>query len=143
MQAAASRPASVQRLRRADRLNATPRLAAADDLGLLNALPIAAAVIERTDEGALKVAAHNSRFVAAVEQSSCTSLDWNDAECLKAGAIAELIHSFFDGSNTTGELDFKDGEGVSAHFFRLKLAPLPKVDAPNPRCLLSVVDRTV
>jgi diguanylate cyclase (GGDEF)-like protein len=124
-------------------LNATPRLSAADDLGLLNALPIAAAVIERTDEGALKVVAHNSRFVSAVEQSSCTSLDWNDAECLKAGAIAELIHSFFEGSNTAGELDFKDGEGVSAHFFRLKLAPLPKIDAPSPRCLLSVVDRTV
>jgi diguanylate cyclase (GGDEF)-like protein len=124
-------------------LNASPHVAAADDIGLLNALPIAAAVIERTKEGALKVAAHNSRFIDAVEQSSCTSLDWNDAECLKAGAIAELIHNFFDGSDTTGELDFRDGEGVSAHFFRLKLAPLPKKDAPNPRCLLSVVDRTV
>ena len=142
MQAAASRPASVQRLRRSDRLNAIPQSAAVDDIGLLNALPIAAAIIERADGGALKVAAHNSRFVEAVEQSNCTALDWNEAECLKGGPIAELIQNFFDGSDVTGELDFRQGEGVSAHFFRLKLAPLPKKDAA-PRCLLSVVDRTV
>ena len=142
MQATASRPASVQRLRRSDRLNAIPQSAAVDDIGLLNALPIAAAIIERADGGALKVAAHNSRFVEAVEQSNCTALDWNEAECLKGGPIAELIQNFFDGSDVTGELDFRQGEGVSAHFFRLKLAPLPKKDAA-PRCLLSVVDRTV
>ena len=142
MQAAASRPASVQRLRRSDRLNAIPQSAAVDDIGLLNALPIAAAIIERADEGALKVAAHNSRFVDAVEQSNCTALDWNEAECLKAGPIAELIQNFFDGSDVTGELDFRHGEGVSAHFFRLKLAPLPKNETSR-RCLLSVVDRTV
>ena len=116
---------------------------AVDDIGLLNALPIAAAVIEQTDKGALKVAAHNSRFVEAVERSNCTALDWNDAECLKSGPIADMLQSFFDGSDVIGELDFKDGEGVSAHFFRLKLAPLPKNDSARPRCLLSVVDRTV
>jgi len=143
MQAAASRPASVQRLRRADRSNATPHVAVADDIGLLNALPIAAAVIERTDKGALRVAAHNDRFVEAVEQSNCTALDWNDADCLKGGPIAELLQDFFDGTDDSGELDFKYGEGVSSHFFRLKLAPLPRKDGPVPRCLLSVVDRTV
>ena len=42
-----------------------------------------------------------------------------------------------------GELDFKQGEGVSSHFFRLKLAPLPKKASGPARCLLSVVDRTV
>jgi diguanylate cyclase (GGDEF)-like protein len=114
-----------------------------DDLGLLNALPIAAAVIERTADRALHVAAHNSRFDEAVKQSTCSALDWDDAECLKVGPISELLHGFFDGSNPAGELDFKDGEGVSAHFFRMKLAPLPKRDGEKPRCLLSVVDRTV
>ena len=143
MQAAASRPAGAQRLRRTDRLNSTPQLAAADDLGLLNALPIAAAIIERHEDRCLKIAAHNSRFVEAVERSNCTDLDWNEADCLKAGPIADLLQKFFDGSETTGELDFKHGEGVSSHFFRLKLAPLPKRDSPHERCLLSVVDRTV
>jgi diguanylate cyclase (GGDEF)-like protein len=113
-----------------------------DDIGLLNALPIAAAIIERTENGLLHVAAHNSRFVDVVEKSNCTALNWDEAECLKSGPIAELIQSFFEGSNETGELDFKQGEGVSSHFFRLKLAPLPKKESA-PRCLLSVVDRTV
>jgi diguanylate cyclase (GGDEF)-like protein len=124
-------------------LNATPHVVPGDDLGLLNALPIAAAVIERTADRALHVAAHNSRFDEAVKQSTCSALDWDDAECLKVGPISELLHGFFDGSNPAGELDFKDGEGVSAHFFRMKLAPLPKRDGEKPRCLLSVVDRTV
>jgi len=143
MQAATTRSPEVQRLRRTDRLNATPHLRAGDDLGLLNALPIAAAIIERLDDGSLRVAAHNSRFLETVERSDCSALDWNEAECLKSGAIADLLQNFFDGTDATGELDFKHGEGVSSSFFRMKLAPLPKRDEPRPRCLLSVVDRTV
>ena len=143
MQAAARRAGGAQKLRRSDRLNPAPHLVVADDLGLLNALPIAAAIIERADDKCLKVAAHNDRFVEAVERSNCTALDWNEADCLKGGPIAELIQNFFEGRDTQGELDFKQGEGVSSHFFRLKLAPLPGRDSSHPRCLLSVVDRTV
>ncbi len=47
------------------------------------------------------------------------------------------------GRRRQAKLDFRDGEGVSSHFFRLKLAPLPKGPSGAPRCLLSVVDRTV
>jgi diguanylate cyclase (GGDEF)-like protein len=143
MQAAARRPAAVQRLRRTDRLNATPHHAPVDDLALLNALPIAAAVVERTSKGALHIAAHNQRFIDAVERSACVALDWNDADCLKSGPIAELLQRFLDGADSTGELDIKHGEGVSSVFFRLKVAPLPKNDSSLARCLLSVVDRTV
>src|SRR4029453_2968337 len=57
--------------------------------------------------------------------------------------IGELIHSFFEGTDVTGELDFKDGEGVSSRYFRVKLAPLPRRKGRPSRCLLSVVDRTV
>jgi diguanylate cyclase (GGDEF)-like protein len=143
MQAAATRPASVSKLRRADKMNATPHLAAADDIGLLNALPIAAAIIERKSGANLNVFAHNSRFVETVHRSDCKALDWNEAECLKSGPIAELLENFFDGSDAVGELDFKDGDGVSSRFFRVKLAPLPKRHSADKRCLLSVVDRTV
>jgi diguanylate cyclase (GGDEF)-like protein len=124
-------------------VGATPHLAAADDTGLLDALPIAAAVIECSGDGSFSVASHNSRFLDLVERSSCTALDWNDAECLKTGAIAELLHNFFDGVDDRGELDFRDGDGVSAQFFRIKLAPLPRSTGPDRRCLLSMVDRTV
>ena len=123
-------------------MNASPRLAAVDDLGLLEALPIAAAIIERTSERALRVTAHNGRFVSAVERSTCTATDWNDADCLKTGPIAELVHRFLDGEDPSGELDLNQGEGVASQFFRLKLAPLPSKNGPQ-RCLLSVVDRTV
>lgn len=142
MQAAASR-AAAERQHRADNLGATPHLAAADDSGLLDALPIAAAVIERADDNSFSVAAHNSRFLETVQRSNCTALNWNDAECLKSGPIADLLRNFFDGTDETGELDFKDGDGVSAQFYRIKLAPLPRGSGSERRCLLSVVDRTV
>ena len=142
MQAAASRQSRVPKPRRADRSIVTPYLVG-DDIALLNALPIAAAIIERAQDGKLQVAEHNSRFVETVQKSKCTALDWNEADCLKQGAIAEVLHRFFDGRDPVGELDFKQGEGVSSHFFRLKLAPLPRRESGSPRCLLSVVDRTV
>jgi len=143
MQAAATRPATAERRRRGDNPSATPHLAIADDTGLLDALPIAAAVVERRSDRSFAVALHNSRFVDLVERSTCTALSWNDADCLKNGPIAGLLHDFFDGVDESGELDFKDGDGVSAQFYRIKLAPLPKGEGSENRCLLSVVDRTV
>lgn len=143
MQAAASRLPDPERRRRPDNPGAKPHVATADDTGLLNALPIGAAIISRRDDRCLKVSAYNSRFFETVKQSSCSALDWNEADCLKSGPIAELLQKFFDGTDLTGELDFRDGEGVSAKYFRVKLAPLPRKKAKDPRCLLSVVDRTV
>jgi len=143
MQAAVTRPPAVPRQRRADNLSAKPHIVIAGDDGLLDALPIAAAVIERQADRSLKVTVHNARFLDTVHQSTCSALNWNDADCLKEGPIAEVLHGFFDGSDVVGELDFKDGEGVSGHYFRMKLAPLPKCEGAAPRCLLSVVDRTV
>src|SRR5437763_6100508 len=143
MQAAAKRLPVARGPRRADNEGAKPHIATADDTGLLDALPIAAAIIECTGAKSLKVVEYNSRFLATVEQSSCEALDWDDAECLKSGPIADLLQQFFDGTDVTGEIDFKDGEGVASHYFRLKLAPFPRRNGKYPRCLLSVVDRTV
>src|SRR4029078_12159454 len=99
MKAAAARSSGVQRLRRTDRLNVTPHLNSVDDLGLLGALPIAAAIIERRPGGALHVAAHNEPFVETVKRSSCTAGDWDQADCLKSGAIGELVQKFLDGED--------------------------------------------
>ena len=143
MQAAAHRLPRSERQRRTDNSGAKPHIATADDTGLLDALPIAAAIIERAAGAKLTVAAHNSRFFDTVQLSACTASDWNEADCLKSGPIAELLQAFFDGSSMAGELDFKDGEGVASRYFRVKLAPLPKRRASAARCLLSVVDRTV
>src|SRR6266550_4750476 len=128
MQAAATRPPAAPRQRRADNMRAKPHIVTADGAGLLDALPIAAAIIERQGDRCLKVAAHNTRFLDTVRRSSCSALDWNEADCLRDGLIAEALQGFFDGSDVVGELDFKDGEGVSSHYFRMKLAPLPRGD---------------
>jgi diguanylate cyclase (GGDEF)-like protein len=143
MQAAANRLPRPERQRRGDNSSVKPHIAIAADNGLLDALPIAAAVIERKEDRCLKVDGYNSRFHDTVKQSTCTAIDWNEADCLKSGPIAELLQKFFDGTDLAGELDFMDGEGVAARFFRVKLAPLPKTESKCARCLLSVVDRTV
>ena len=144
MQAAAQRRSGGITARKAHNPPFPPHLVGADDTALLGALPIAAAIIGRTDCGALRVLAYNDRFYDAVERSTCTALDWDEADCLKQGAIATLLDEFFAEPGTAqGELDFRDGEGVAAHHFRIKLAPLPTAGYPLPRCLLSVVDRTV
>ena len=143
MQAATHRLPRAARQRRADNPGPKPHLATADDTGLLDALPIAAAIVQRGTDRTFSVAAHNSRFFDTVQRSACSATDWNDADCLKTGPIAELLQGFFDGSDVGGELDFKDGEGVASRYFRVKLAPLPRAGDAAARCLLSVVDRTV
>jgi diguanylate cyclase (GGDEF)-like protein len=143
MQVAEKRSRTASGQRRAKPKSAKPHLATADDTGLLDALPIAAAIIDQAPDLSFKVLAHNSRFEAMVRQSSCTAVDWNAADCLQSGRIADLLRNFFAATDVAGELDFKDGDGVSARHFRVKLAPLPRDNRRNPRCLLSVVDRTV
>ena len=142
MQAAVNRLPDRKKTGQGENPRAMPHLATADDAALLGALPIAAAVVGRDEDG-LRVLSYNERFKDTVELSTCTALDWNRADCLKDGAIAELLDSFFADPSAPDELDFRDGEGVSARFFRLKLAPLPTGDGAIPRCLLSLVDRTV
>jgi diguanylate cyclase (GGDEF)-like protein len=142
MQAAVNRLPNRKTGRQGENHHAKPHLAMGDDAALLGALPIAAAVIGDQD-GCLKVLDYNDRFMETVELSTCRAIDWNDADCLKDGAIAEVLREFFGDFSSPGELDFRDGEGVSARYFKMKLAPLPQGKGSFPRCLLSLVDRTV
>ena len=105
MQAAVHRLAVGQGRTRAGKTRANPPFAVADDSGLLDALPIAAAIVERGNDRRLVVAAHNHRFFDTVRQSTCDADEWNEADCLQTGPIGELIQSFFDGDNVAGELD--------------------------------------
>jgi diguanylate cyclase (GGDEF)-like protein len=142
MQAAVNRLLDSKAVRQGENSGANSHLATADDAALLDALPIAAAVIGRRSEG-LNVLSYNERFRETVNLSTCTALDWDEAECLKDGPIADMLRQFFDDPDAPKDLDFRDGEGVAARYFRLKLAPLPLGEAKMPRCLLSLVDRTV
>ena len=143
MQAAEQRSGVPTRARKRDLPAVSPPLATAQDTALLDALPIAAAVIGLTEASTLKVLAHNSRFLEVVEGSTCTAINWDEAECLHSGPIAALFEEFFTDPLSNGELDLKDGEGVAARYMRIKLAPLPHGPGAVARCLMSVVDRTV
>ena len=143
MHAAAHRPRGPRKAARADSLGLLSH-GRPDDAGLLAALPIAAAVVVRPDGGKLRIVAHNGRFKDTIEQSTCTAIEWDEADCLKSGPVAQLLTGFFDDQGAApSELEFRDGEGVAARYFRMKLAPLPLGDDGTPRCLLSIVDRTV
>ncbi len=143
MQAGANRLAGPTRNRRRVTPGVTPHVASMDDAALLGALPIAAAILTQRDDGTIRLQAHNERFRDTVAQSTCTALEWDEAECLKGGPISELLSNFFAGTDILGELDFRDGDGFAARYFRIKLAPLPSGKGAARRCLLSLVDRSV
>jgi diguanylate cyclase (GGDEF)-like protein len=120
----------------------TPPVAAADDIGLLDALPIAAAVFTLKD-GKLWIETMNARFL---DLAGCHGAREKFAETFKhfaTGAGGEFTRSFLDNpAEASDELEFADGEGVGRKFLKMKLAPLPRSSSGLPRCLLSVVDRT-
>jgi len=121
------------------------RRAGTDHEALLNALPIASAVIGRAVDKRLLLVSYNQKFADAVSASTCTAgIQAEEKACLQTGPIAELMQRFFDGEDSAEELEFRDGEGISARYFRIELAPLPaRRKCDGPRCLLSLVDRTV
>ena len=125
---------------------AAPSLAppiSADDAALLDAMPIAAAVVAQDADGGLRLCAHNRRFEQAIESSTVPNFDQLTSHCLRDDAlIGAHLRGWFAG-DAADELDFRDGSGVTAHYFRMKLAPLPRAGSETRRCLVSVVDRTV
>ena len=136
MQAAAQRPPL-----QADLPVQPPGMA--DDGALLHALPIAAAVVGRDAERRLRVLSTNKRFAELVAMSTCSAVNWDEAECLTDGGVGKLVQAYFDAPGGGDELEFRDGEGVEARYYRIKLAPLASLADGTPRCLLSIVDRTV
>ena len=143
MPAAATRPANVSRARRTDKLTTIPRLAAADDLGLLHALPIAAAIFCLKD-GKLWVESMNSRFL---ELAGCDGAPENFIETFKryaGGPGGAFIAKYLaDPASEPDETEYAEGEGVGRRFLKLKVSTLRATPTASRRCLLSVVDRTV
>ena len=143
MQAAANRSAAPKGVSPAANIEGHGIRASADDSALLDALPIAAGIFGLR-EGRLWVHALNQRFF---ELAGCNA----DAE-----AFAELFKHYSDSASGTfvqayladtakapDEMDLAEGEGPQRRFLKLKLAPLEADSKGEPRCLLSVVDRTV
>ena len=115
------------------------------DRSLLDALPIAAAVVERGPGATLHLVSWNRRLEEAIRASNDDRFDPAAMPMLHEGRIATLMRDFLDGSaKPTDELEFRDGDGVGARHFRMELASLPgDPETGARRCLVSLVDRTV
>ena len=133
---------AVNRLPTEANARATVRSVTADDSALLAALPIAAAVVGRAGDGSLQIFANNHLFRTAVKRSTMPEfLDMGD-RLPREGLIHDHIQGWFDGCSPD-DLEFRDGSGFEAHYFRMKLAPLPRLGRGPRRALLTVIDRTV
>lgn len=143
MQAAAARPAGIQRLRRSDSSNATPHLRAGDDTGLLEALPIAAAIFSQKD-GKLWVHTMNPRFLELAGCGGDPKLFAQQFKQYSAGPGGRFTLDYLsDPASAPNELELTEGEGVAKRFLTIKLSPLASKPGEDRRCLMSVVDRTV
>ncbi len=119
------------------------KLDVAGDHDLLDALPIAAAVVGLTSRGILKLIDRNCRFdevMATTGDAAMMSGDFRDCAQLQ---IARLMEKFLADYDAPSELEFSHGEGMAAVHYRIKLAPLALDDKGRRRCLVSLVDRTV
>ena len=114
-----------------------------DEQALLAALPIAAAVVGLNKHGTLKLIDRNPRFDEVIALTGDAKMMAGDfRECTKL-QIACMMSDFLADFDARNELDFSDGEGIRARYFRIKLAPLGRTEERGPRCLVSLVDRTV
>ena len=113
-----------------------------DERILLDALPIAAAVVGRTRRGVLKLVDRNARFDETMAVFGDAALVAGDFRNCPQVALAAMMTAFLADSAAADELAFTSGEGVGARHFLVKLAPLKQCPTYGPRCLVSVVDRT-
>ena len=120
-----------------------PAPQSADDRALLDALPIAAAVVGLTSKNILKLVDRNRKFDEVMAEVGDAAIMSGDFRSCSQIAIAEMMQRFLTDTAGPDEHEFSDGEGLDERHFRIKLAPLPRDAKDRPRCLVSLVDRTV
>lgn len=140
---AASKQLPGREVGRTASANPVPPNSVADDSGLLAALPIAAAIVGLNKHGLLKLLERNSRFDALMASTGDAAMMSGDFRSCTHLRVAQLMLGFLADFNAPDELDFCDGEGLAARHLRIKLAPLRRDELGSPRCLVSLVDRTV
>jgi diguanylate cyclase (GGDEF)-like protein len=120
-----------------------PAIGAPDDTSFLEALPIAAGIFN-LNAGKLWVLAVNRRFL---ELAGCNGTAGEFGTVFRQyadGAGGAFIRAYLDAKgDAADELDLVDGEGPRRRFLKIKLAPIGLLADGSPRCLVSVVDRTV
>ena len=144
MQAAANRAAAPTSARPAAKTGDSGPRASGHDSALLAALPIAAAVVSTNRHGTLKLIDRNPRFDEVIASAGTAEMMAGDYSNCTYLQIADLMTAFLADFSQPSEIDFCQGEGVGARYFRIKLAPLPRAEKDErPRCLVSLVERTM
>ena len=110
---------------------------------LLDALPIAAAVVGRTSRGILKLIDRNTKFDEVMLLIGDPAMAAGDFRLCPQVQIARMMEAFLADANAPSETEFTHGEGPGLRYYRVKLAPLSRDERRGPRCLVSLVDRTV
>jgi diguanylate cyclase (GGDEF)-like protein len=143
MQAAANRSAAPKGVRSAAQNDEIGIRASADDSALLDALPIAAGIFGLR-KGKLWIHALNRRFHDLFGCDSDPAAFSDQFRRLTGCGTGDFVRAYLtDPAGSADELDYSEGEGPQRRFLKLKVAPLEPDSKGQPRCLLSVVDRTV
>ncbi len=110
---------------------------------MLDALPIAAAIVSLNKHGVLKLIDNNPRFDEVMTLTGDAKIMAGDFRQCHHVEIAQLMQAYLADFDAPSELDFSDGEGLRSRHFRIKLAPLSRSETEGPRCLVSLVERTI
>ncbi len=136
-------PARVAAAPRGAPIDAYAKFDIAAGHDLLDALPIAAAVVGLNSRGVLKLIDRNSKFDDVMESTGDPKLIGGDfSDCCHV-QIARLMEGFLADFRAPSEAEFTHGSGVGAAHYQIKLAPLAPGSNGKARCMVSLVDRTV
>lgn len=127
---------------REDGLHLPPEDDLTDVHSLLDALPIAAGVFGLRGD-MLWAYAVNARFLDAARCDESADAKRALIRRCGQGEPGAFVKAFLaDMANAPDEYEMAEGEGLSRRFFTLKVAPVASGADGEPRCLLSLVDRT-
>jgi diguanylate cyclase (GGDEF)-like protein len=108
----------------------------------LDALPIAAAVVQRGAEGWSWVDVANPLFAALAGEGPEPDRRLSDSAFLARSGIAAATEAFLAGGEASVEFEANDGEAVALRHFSVRLARLDVLPALGRRCVATIVDRT-
>jgi len=108
----------------------------------LDALPIAAAVLQRGPAGWSFVDLANTLFTALTGAAADPLRPLADLPFLERSGIAAEAELFLAADQGVAEFDAREGEAVALRHFSVRLARLNVLPALGRRCLATIVDRT-
>ena len=108
------------------------------DRQLLDALPIAAAIVGRSANGGYVLQQCNGKFTDII---AAPGPEARKAGLFDLGPIGEALRKFFDDGASAREFQCRTGGEVGSRDLTVKLANLAGTGAAR-RCLMSVIDRT-